>query len=239
MKGLANGKCNQEFTFLLPMLAFWSRYSSFTPAVFLDLVDEFPFLDSQLADHLSNTEVAKYTSKNSQNELLDCMLAVYGQKLADEILQASFVAVQAHKTIDVACVSQCMTVLRYITEVSVVERFLCFSLLVDRTAVGLEKLLREKPYKLENKLIAQTYNGAAVMSGPSSGLQARLKETFPQAHFVHCYAHQLNLIMQQACSSLTSIRIFFCTSVFATFFLQVPQENCSPGVCCRGIPASG
>ena len=41
--------------------------------VFLDLVDQFSFLDSQLADHLSSTNVAKYTSKTSQNELLDCM----------------------------------------------------------------------------------------------------------------------------------------------------------------------
>ncbi|KAK7889374.1 hypothetical protein WMY93_024934 [Mugilogobius chulae] len=56
----------------------------------------------------------------------------------------------------------------------VVERFLSFSPLTDRTAEGLEKLLKDKlePYKLENKLIAQTYDGAAVMSGASSGLQS-------------------------------------------------------------------
>lgn len=84
--------------------------------VFLDLVDQFSFLDSQLADHLSNTQVAKYTSKTSQNELLDCMLAVYELKLADEISQSPFLAVQADETTDVACVSQSVIVLRYVTE---------------------------------------------------------------------------------------------------------------------------
>ena len=46
--------------------------------------------------------------------------------------------------------------------------------------------MKEKlqPFKLENKLIAQIYDGAAVMSGAASGLQARLRETFPHAHFV-------------------------------------------------------
>ena len=155
-----------------------------------------------------NTQVAKYTSKTSQNDLLDCMLEIYGQKLAVEISQASFVAVQADKTTDVACVNQCVILLRYITDAfMVVERFLTFSPLLDRTAAGRETLLLEKlqPFKLENKLIAQPYDGAAVMSGAPSGLQARLKETFPHAHFVHCYAHQLNLIMMQACSSHTPV----------------------------------
>lgn len=49
--------------------------------VFQDLVDQFSFLDSQFAD-LLNTQVAKYMSKTSQYELLDCMLSVYGK--ADE-----------------------------------------------------------------------------------------------------------------------------------------------------------
>ena len=90
------------------------------------------------------------------------MLAVYDEKLANAISQAPFVAVQADETTDVACV----IVLRYISGGNaIVERFLCFSPLLDRTAAGLEKLLKEKlePHKLENKLIAQMYDGAAVM----------------------------------------------------------------------------
>ena len=220
--------------------------TSLQRGVFLDLVDQFSFLDSQLADHLSNAQVAKYTSKTSQNELLDCMLAVYEHKLAEEVSQAPFVAVQADETTDVSCVTQCVIVLRYLTDGGcgdVVERFLCFSPLEDRTAAGLEALLKEKlqPYKLENKLIAQTYDGAAVMSGALTGLQARLKQTYPNAHFVHCYAHQLNLVMQQACSSLTPVRIFFANlTAFGTFFSKSPKRTAVlDGVCGRRIPAAG
>lgn len=217
--------------------------TSLSRGVFVDLVEQFSFLDSQLADHLSNTQVAKYTSKTSQNELLDCMLSVYEKKLADEVSQAPFVAVQADETTDVACVSQCVIVLRYVTECSAVERFLCFSPLVDRTAEGLEKVLKDKlqPFHLESKLIAQTYDGAAVMSGAAAGLQARLRETFPHAHFVHCYAHQLNLIIQQACSCLTPVRVFFANiTAFATFFSKSPKRTAVlDEVCGRRIPAAG
>nr|CAH7725218.1 unnamed protein product [Callosobruchus chinensis] len=52
----------------------------------------------------------------------------------------------------------------------------------------------------KDKLIAQSYDGAAVMSGRNTGVQARIKEKYNFAHFVHCYAHQLNLIMSQAAS---------------------------------------
>ena len=88
--------------------------NSLHKGVFLDMVDRYSLLDSQLADHLSSTNVAKYTSKTSQNELLDCMFSVYKEKLADDISKAPFVAVQADETTDVSCTCQCVIVLRYI-----------------------------------------------------------------------------------------------------------------------------
>jgi hypothetical protein len=60
-----------------------------------------------------------------------------------------------------------------------------------------------------NKVIAQTFEGAFVMSGSVNGVQARIKEHFPRAHHVHSYAHQLNLIMIKAASQNQSARVFF------------------------------
>nr|CAI5829756.1 unnamed protein product [Callosobruchus analis] len=45
------------------------------------------------------------------------------------------------------------------------------------------------------KLIAQSYDGAAVMSGAINGVHKHVQEQYPRANFVHCYAHQANLIM--------------------------------------------
>jgi len=68
--------------------------------------------------------------------------------------------------------------LRYITHEGVQERFLGFiDVSQDRSAKCLAghifNILQE--YKYENKLIAQTYDGAAVMSGQHNGLQTLVR----------------------------------------------------------------
>ncbi|XP_025420998.1 uncharacterized protein LOC112691074 [Sipha flava] len=54
--------------------------------------------------------------------------------------------------------------------------------------------------KNPQKFIAQAYDGAAVMSGHQSGVNVRIKEKYRYAYFIHCYAHQMNLITAQATS---------------------------------------
>ncbi|KAJ8881756.1 hypothetical protein PR048_018242 [Dryococelus australis] len=56
-----------------------------------------------------------------------------------------------------------------------------------------EMLTDETP----EKLVVQSYDDASVMSGKNTGVQARVKEIDKNAHFVHCYAHQLNLIIER------------------------------------------
>jgi hypothetical protein len=41
------------------------------------------------------------------------------------------------------------------------------------------------------------------------GVQTIIKETYKNAHFIHCYAHQLNLIMEKAASQNPEVCIFF------------------------------
>jgi len=45
-------------------------------------------------------------------------------------------------------------------------------------------------------IIGQCFGGAANMSGSKKGVAARLKEVAPHALYVHCYAHVLNLALQ-------------------------------------------
>lgn len=46
-----------------------------------------------------------------------------------------------------------------------------------------------------NNCVAQCYDGASVMSGPFSGVQARIKQAAPHVTYVHCHSHRLNLIL--------------------------------------------
>ena len=44
-------------------------------------------------------------------------------------------------------------------------------------------------------MVSQGYDGAAVMSGCVSGVQKRIRDLVPQAIYVHCHAHCLNLVL--------------------------------------------
>lgn len=49
--------------------------------------------------------------------------------------------------------------------------------------------------EMPEKVIAQSYDSTSVMSGQHTGVQARVKSVYQNALVVHCYAHQLNLII--------------------------------------------
>ena len=57
------------------------------------------------------------------------------------------------------------------------------------------------------------------MSGQLNGLQARVREAYPHALFIHCCGHALNLVLAQAVSSTKECRVFFKTiSSLSSFF---------------------
>ena len=47
------------------------------------------------------------------------------------------------------------------------------------------------------KLIAQNYDGAPVMGGSKNGALVKIRAKYPNALSIHCYAHQLNLIVKR------------------------------------------
>ena len=207
--------------------------------IFLDLLEEFARLDPVLKSHLENATVAKYTSKDIQNELLDCLYSVYYSELKMDVSKSKFVSVQADEATDLSHGSQFVVILRFVKENKAVERFVKYIDIDDRTAAGLSKVLKTvlDDFDLKYKLIAQTYDGAAVMSSDGEGVRAKIKTDFPHAHFIHCYAHQLNLLLKQACMHISRCRIFFTNlSGFAVFFSMSPKRTDKlKKVCNHGI----
>lgn len=97
----------------------------------------------------------------------------------------------------------------------------------NRMAKGLSEVLKQslQPSNLENKLMAQAYDGAAIMSGNQSGIQTLMQKTFPYAKFVHCYAHQLNLVIKKHVhNALNQWSCFFANITgFIAFFSTSPN----------------
>jgi hypothetical protein len=73
--------------------------------------------------------------------------------------------------------------------------------------------------------LAQSYDGAAAVGAKDKKIQANIKAKYPNAHFVHCYAHQLDVIMAQASSQCNQVRLFFSNiQDVPDFFSNSPER---------------
>ena len=89
------------------------------------------------------------------------------------------------------------------------ERFLGFWDCPHADSESLYNLFKKiaSDLKLDlGQLVGQCYDGAASMSGIHKGLSTRVKADYPMATYVHCYAHRLNLVLQDSCQSIKEIR---------------------------------
>nr|CAH7733455.1 unnamed protein product [Callosobruchus chinensis] len=179
--------------------------------IFKELINFTAELDNTLKEHLRTATVFKGTSNTIQNEILESMLQVCREEICKQIEKADYLSIQCDETTDVSNYCQMVLILRYFNEGSICEHFWGFIRIKDKTATGLKTCIENEidplVLKTPQKLIAQTYDGANVMSGVNNGVQAQIKIKYPNAHFIHCYAHQLNLIMQKSASQNAKVRV--------------------------------
>jgi hypothetical protein len=194
-------------------------------------------------DNLKNfqcsSSVFSGTSKTIQNDSINSIAFVVINKIHKEISESPFFSWQVEETTDTTCHSQLSVIFRYVLNSQVVERFFGFyDISSGRTSEDLFKLLTENfaKFNMKEKLVAQSYDGAAVMVGELNGLQRKIKATF-----THCYAHDvLNLVLSKSCNSIRDVRIFFSNlSEFATFFSKsIKRTNVLDNICGNRVPTN-
>ena len=124
-----------------------------------------------------------------------------------------FYSVLVDETKDVSKVEQ-LSVVRYVdvNTVEIHERFLTYvpaeSLTADSLTTYILVTLSKMNLKPEN-IVSQGYDGASVMSGRCSGVQARIQQIVPQAVYIHCNAHCLNLALVDSVKGVKVAAEFF------------------------------
>ena len=188
------------------------KNDSLNPGGFRSLLNYASNLDNDIKKHLEESIVFKGVSSTIQNELLECVLEVYRNKIICEVSKAQFIAVIADETTDVAVQNQLSLVIRYVHECRVVERFWGFFQPERVNAVGIaDVILTELATILKGdkgKVVAQTYDGASVMRGRIGGVHVKVMEVYKNAYYVHCAAHQLNLILSSAAGCNKEAKLF-------------------------------
>jgi hypothetical protein len=187
-----------------------------------ELIKIFNKYDREFCELSSDPKTFCGVSKTIQNELIESISCILYRTIEDEINKAICFSIEIDETTDISCQAQLSIVIRYALNGEVFERFLGFTdVSRSHKAEYIFNVVQEKlnQFDLPNKLIGQTYDGAAVMAGELNGLQAKIKTIAPQALFTHCHAHRMNLVLQDTCKSIKECRIFFANlSGFASFF---------------------
>jgi len=72
----------------------------------------------------------------------------------------------------------------------------------------------------------QGYDGASNMKGEVKGLKTLIMKESPSTYYVHCFAHQLQLVLVAVAKGDVGASTFFCSSFtlaeYCWSFLQTP-----------------
>ncbi|XP_065684245.1 zinc finger MYM-type protein 1-like [Hydra vulgaris] len=157
-----------------------------------------------------------YLSHDVQNDLIQSLASEISSTINNEVKLAQFFSLIIDSTIDISKIDQMSVSLRMVLKSgNVVERFIGFYTLENSNAEAFAELILSELEKrnIDIKLCrGQAYDGASVMSGIKSGLQTRIKAFSPNAIYVHCCAHVLNLVTIEAMSVNSEVQLFFGTT---------------------------
>ncbi|KAK0156562.1 Zinc finger MYM-type protein 1 [Merluccius polli] len=146
---------------------------------------------------------AQYISPTSQNEMIDCC----AQDVTSVIVPKSIPSWQMRQGMK---------------NQSMKERFLALAEIQSFDAKSIANELQQQIQNnglAELKCVAQTYDGAAVMSGSTGGVQTHFRRFHPEAIYVHCYAHELNLVLCHTCKAIPeAVELFSLLECVYSFF---------------------
>jgi len=118
------------------------------------------------------------------------------------------------ETKDLSRKEQLAILVRYVHGSVIKERALGTYPMRSLTADALSTFIINKLHSLGldwQNCVGQCYDGASVMSGWANGVQAKIHNQFPNAVYIHCYAHRLNLVLIDSISDMSELSDFFDT----------------------------
>ena len=174
--------------------------------------------DKVTKDHLERSKGnERYTSSSIQNDIIASAASIMKEKVLKSIKDNKLFTLIIDGSTDISKRNQLSFNIRYVDmENGVVdENFILLHNMKDKeNAKNLFECVIEmmKDWGLDfNNCRGQGYDGAAVMAGEKSGLRTRLQELNKHAIYIHCNAHNLNLVMSAVCEGNESSKKFFTT----------------------------
>nr|XP_028959328.1 zinc finger MYM-type protein 1-like [Malus domestica] len=153
----------------------------------------------------------KYTSSDIQNDLVRaCAIETINAITKD--MEGEFFSLLVDGSRDSSTKEQMAMVLHYVNKKEKqLKSFLVCNMSPLQLVARLKRLLRF--FAITNlsmsKLRGQGYDGASNMKGELNGLKTKILNKYPQAFYVHCFAHQLQLALVAVTKGTEGVAIFF------------------------------
>ncbi|XP_031327332.1 zinc finger MYM-type protein 1-like [Photinus pyralis] len=156
--------------------------------------------DQLLNEHLTScNKNAKYTSHQTQNELISICGSIIRKEIVEEVNASDGFSIIADESADIAGKEQLSLGVRFVDKANNIrEEFLGFSELTTLNANGISNTILN--FCLEHnlnmdKLVGLGFDGCSTMAGHENGVQKRIRDKYPKATFFHCASHKLNLVI--------------------------------------------
>jgi len=151
-------------------------------------------------------------SPDIQKDIIKCFAYEILHSILEDIGQDVF-CLLVDESRDVSYKEQMAVVLRYVDKSGVVkESFVGIVHVKDTTAANLKSYIDSLFAKLKlslKQVRGQGYDGASNMRGAFNGLQSLIMRENSSAYYVHCFAHQLQLVVVAVARKHTGIAEFF------------------------------
>ena len=161
--------------------------------------------------------------------MVHLMHKMVGEVIVKRVQAAKLFSISADETTDKAHAVNLAIGVRYIHNGVAEERVLSIVDLAKRDGDFVSRVVLNQleTWGLShNDLLSQTHDGASVMSGKKKGVQAHISSTLGrEIPYIHCFAHQLHLVVVWAMKECVEVGAFFETMRALTNFLKLSSAR--------------
>ena len=158
----------------------------------------------------------KLTSPDIQKEIIQCCAMETRDQIIKEIGEDHY-TILADESSDVSHKEQLALCLRYVDKSGrPCERFLGIVHVSDTTSSSLKEAIQSLLVShglTITQIRGQGYDGASNMKGEIKGLKTLIMKKSPSAYYVHCFAHQLQLVLVAVAKGNNDCVWFFLSSI--------------------------